>query len=109
MKETRVSALEISPQHIYKTTSTTGTSGKIVLSESIPGGANKIITIALTGYVNTISTTITYPVPFHSQPIYASAITPTTVVPTFSPSFTSVTISSTGTATASGTIVIIGV
>ena len=107
MKETRVSALEISPQHIYKISSTAGTTGRIVLSESIPGGANKTITIVLTGYTNTVAATISYPIPFTSTPITARAVSPAIIPTIYSTSAIIPIVSST--APVSGTIVIIGV
>ena len=107
MKETRISPLDLSPQHIYKISSTAGTSGRIVLSESIPGGANKTITIVLSGYVNTVAVTIPYPVPFTSTPITARALIPATVSPTILSTSAIIPIAGATTAV-NGTIVIIG-
>ncbi|MEM0142335.1 MAG: hypothetical protein QXL94_00070 [Candidatus Parvarchaeum sp.] len=105
MKETRVSALELSPQHIYKSTTTAGSTGVVSLNESIPGGANKMVTIQLVNYTKAVAVPILFPVPFASTPVMAVALSPA-ASPTVTNTSCTIPIISTAT---SGAIIIIGV
>ena len=104
LKQTRVGALTISPQHIYKSSTYAGTAGSILLTESIPGGTNKTITISVAGYTNTAALTIPFPLPFVSTPVTARALSPN-FTPTINSTSAVIPIVSSAT---SGTIIVIG-